>query len=122
MSKMLDKIISRILLVVLVVTSYSCKPTDDGAVLITPSPVATTLSQGYYTISSQTVFSVENAEQERIASLFCNLIEKASGINIRLTKNNSAAAIRFISDDQVDREGAYTIHVTSSGIEIKAST
>ncbi len=109
-------------LIISVFTFLSCKADNDNTTYITPKPVETTIGQGYFTISSNTVISIENEEQKKIAKLFCNLIKKSLGVDINITENNSNADIRFTSDTSIGKEGAYNMEVTSKGIDIKASS
>lgn len=109
-------------LLISVFTLLSCKANNEKISSITPRPVETTIGQGYFTISPNIVISIENEEQEKIASLFCNLIKKSTGINIGITKNNPMADIKFTSDSSAGKDGAYKLEVTPKRIDIKASS
>lgn len=111
------------MLILLVCVMHSCDNTKTRKnIYITPRPSGLTLSNGAFTIDSNTKISVENNEQANITKLFTTLINNATGSELTISENNNNAAIKLTTDKTLTKEGSYILKVTKDNIVIKASS
>jgi hexosaminidase len=108
--------------ILIVASLLSCqkKVMPDMTVALIPQPLELTEGQGAFEITSSTIISVENAEQEKIAAAFFAPFERVEGWTPEVKINADAADIIFSTDATSAPEG-YTLDVTQEKISITAS-
>ncbi len=88
---------------------------------IVPQPAKIEKSQGSFTFSSQTVISVENAEQRRSAELFADLFRASAGFSPKVSTSDAQnASVRLKTDATLAPE-AYRLKISPSKIDISAA-
>lgn len=87
---------------------------------IVPCPTQFVPGTGNYHFSSKTIFTVENAEQAKVAGEFIGLFTRAAGYTPKLKVGSAKGDVRFVTDSSLKSE-AYQLDITPKGILIKAS-
>ena len=91
-----------------------------GQVSIIPKPAQQVLGKGYFEITAKTQITVENQEQKLIVDTFLEVFEVVAGWKPVVTENGKGE-LKLITDSSLENE-AYILNVSSSNIEIKASS
>jgi hexosaminidase len=91
-----------------------------GEIAIIPKPQSIVAEEGYFEINEKTTIAVESPEQTKIAHRLVDRFETIAGWipSIAVARK---ADILFVSDSSLSSE-AYYLHVTPSGIIVKAAT
>lgn len=91
---------------------------------ITPIPLELKQDSGYFQLSKNTVFSVNEASLDKVVTYFTDKIKNSTGyqLSIKTAKAESNYInISLTQDIDVNEEG-YLLEVTDKGIDIKAKT
>lgn len=104
--------------------AFSCKGKEvfnkDG--MIVPRPLTHSIQQGSYTFSDKTTFVVENEEQKVLVETFVSMFSRSANFTPKVVFSGSHSGdIKFMTDNLLKNE-AYELNVSSEGISIKAST
>ena len=91
-----------------------------GKASIIPKPAELVVGEGYFEIDSNTVVSVENEDQKRIANQVFEHFQTVAGWKPEVVIGNDGQ-ILLHADSAMKSEG-YELEVTTSKIEIKASS
>ena len=87
---------------------------------LVPAPVLLEEGNGSFQLTEETVISVENEEQESLASDFADLFTVPAGFTPGVEIGAANAAISLITDRNLRKE-AYRLEVTERGIRMYAS-
>lgn len=87
---------------------------------LVPRPAHLVPGSGNYLFSAETVFSVENEEQAKVAKELILLFTDAAGFTPKLQIGKKKGDIRFKTDSSLKSE-AYALHISPKEILIKAS-
>ncbi len=101
---------------------FSCsKGLETNTIAIIPLPQEVVSGYGYFDLNENTVISVENKEQLRIATSFFSNFDTISGWLPVIGINTKQANIEFKTEKSIKEEG-YELVVGKTYIEIKASS
>lgn len=87
---------------------------------LVPAPLQIEKEDGFFQITEQTVISVENEEQEDVASDFADLFTVPAGFTPMIEIGLQNAAISLVTDKALKKE-AYRLTVSEDSIRIYAS-
>lgn len=87
---------------------------------IVPAPLQIEKEDGFFQITEQTVISVENEEQEDVASDFADLFTVPAGFTPMVEIGLQNAAISLVTDKALKKE-AYRLTVSEDSIRVYAS-
>ncbi|MCG8310800.1 MAG: family 20 glycosylhydrolase [Cytophagales bacterium] len=104
----------------LIIGACTTKNPQTGIVAIIPKPAELTVGEGYFEINSATRVSAENEEHADLARRFFDRFEAVSGWKPTVSVSDGGN-IQLVSDASLAEE-SYHLNVSSSGIELKASS
>ena len=105
----------------LALTSCDKKELKIGETAIIPLPAELIEGDGHFIINDKTTVSVNNKEQQAIATNFFKKFETASGWIPEISINNEQADIIFYTEKSLNPE-AYELVVNTGGIHIKSAS
>jgi len=126
-----NKIGKPLLLIICFFMMFSCKQTSNEnnnnelVVAIVPQPNSLKVENGNFTLSKETkiLLSLENSQMKANAEFLKNFISETFGITVSI--ENGAAEENYVKMELLSdstSEEAYNLTVTSSGIQLSAST
>ena len=118
--KLMKRILFSILILSLAIVSCNSKKLQMGEVAIIPQPNEQIIGKGHFEFKKNTVVSVENEEQQKIANNFLNRFEFVAGWKPEVSIGKKGD-IRFITDNDLEKE-AYVLNVSENGIQIRANS
>lgn len=111
-----------ILLIAVTVVSCSTTSKKSEKQSIIPQPVTMNLSEGDFTIDSETQVVITDQDQERGGNALTSYLKEKFSISLQSVKESKGAnTIVFIESKSMDDE-EYTLNVNSESIEISASS
>ena len=100
--------------------NVSDKVYNQGINLI-PAPVSLQQQEGKFTLTSNAIFKINNAEAGKVAAFFANKLKTSTGFNLKLSETEGNIVINVDPSLAMNEEG-YKLKVTPSAIEITAKT
>jgi hexosaminidase len=99
------------------------KSSDQGIAII-PKPANLLRKEGFFRLTSKTVFSVSSSESRKVAAFFAEKIKKSSGLPFRITEKSVVRnSIQLLIDCHLNTgEEGYTLEASKNGVVIKAKT
>lgn len=98
----------------------SCRTGVKEKADIVPLPADLVQGSGYFTFTSNTTVAVEDEEQATVAAYLAGLFTNSAGFTPHVKVGTSKGDLRFLKDTAL-QSGAYDLHVSTDGIEVKAS-
>lgn len=98
----------------------SCRTGVKEKADIVPLPADLVQGSGYFTFTSNTTVAVEDEEQATVAAYLAGLFTNSAGFTPHVKVGTAKGDLRFLKDTAL-QSGAYDLHVSTDGIEVKAS-
>ncbi|MDD7885080.1 family 20 glycosylhydrolase [Flavivirga sp. 57AJ16] len=111
-------------LLIFILFFMSCRQKEyyNKEVSIIPKVQKIEIKESFYSLTSNTVFGVQNKEQYKIAKYLADKINQSKGWNTTVAIDSlNKSDIQFTTDNQIQKEG-YQINISEKRIQIKAST